>query len=152
MTVCGNRPPSFEDLPKLPYAVQVFKEALRLYPPAYILARTAIEDVWIDGYKINKNAAVIISPYLLHRNPEIFPEPEKFDPDRFSPEREHQIPRYAYLPFGVGPRVCIGNQFAMIEGQIIAATIAQKFRFELADKKEVAMEPLITLRPKGGIK
>jgi cytochrome P450 len=151
-SVCDTTPPTLDDLPKLPYAEQVFKEALRLYPPAYILARTAQEDVWIDGYKIKKGAIVVISPYILHRREEVFPDPEKFDPDRFSPEREALIPRYAYLPFSAGPRVCIGNQFAMLEGQIIASTIAQKFRLELTDPKPVEMEPLITLRPKGGMK
>jgi cytochrome P450 len=152
VSACGSTPPTFSDLPKLPYAQRVFKEALRLYPPAYILARTSIEDVFIDGYKIRKGVAVIIPPYIIHRNPEVFPEPEKFDPDRFLPEREANIPKYGYLPFAAGPRVCIGNQFAMIEGQIIAATIAQRFYFELADMKPVEIEPLITLRPKGGIK
>jgi cytochrome P450 len=152
VSVCGNIPPTFDDLLKLPYAQQVFKEALRLYPPAYILARTANEDVFIDGYHIRKNAAVIIPPYIIHRNPDVFHDPEKFDPDRFRIEHEEKIPKYGYLPFGGGPRVCIGNQFAMIEGQIIAATIAQRFYFEIADSGPVEMEPLITLRPKGGIR
>ena len=143
--------PSLDDLQKLPYALQVFKEAMRLYPPAYMIVRTAIEDVYIDGYKLKKGAAIMISPHTLHRKPEYFPDPERFDPDRFLPENEQRLPRHAYLPFGGGPRVCIGNQFAMIEGQLITATIAQKFSFELISQTPVEREPLITMRPKGGI-
>lgn len=139
-------------LHELPYALQVFKEALRLYPPAYMIVRTATEDVWVDGYKIRPGVAVMVSAYLLHRKPEYFMDPLTFDPDRFSAENEHEIPRYAYLPFAAGPRVCIGNQFALMEGQIIAATIAKKFSFELVSDAPQEMEPLITLRPKGGIK
>jgi cytochrome P450 len=150
--VLQDKTPTLDDLPRLPYTLKIFKEALRIYPPAYILTRTPTEDVFIDGYKIKKGAIVMISPYLLHRKAEYFPDPEKFDPDRFSPENEKTIPRYAYLPFGAGPRVCIGNQFAMIEGHLITATIAQKFSFELVDSAPVEMEPLITLRPKGGIR
>ncbi len=145
-------PPTLEDLPKLPYTLQIFKEAMRLYPPAYIIVRTAIEDCMIDGYLIKANTAIMISPYLLHRKAEYFPDPEKFDPDRFSPERERTIPRNGYLPFGAGPRVCIGNQFALIEGHLMTATIAQRFSFELLDDAPVETEPLITLRPKGGIR
>jgi cytochrome P450 len=150
--VLGTKAPTLEDLPRLPYTLQIFKEALRLYPPAYILTRTPKEDIWMDGYKLKKGAVVMISPYLLHRKAEFFPDPEKFDPGRFSPENEKAIPRQAYLPFGGGPRVCIGNQFALIEGHLMTATIAQKFSFELLDSTPVEMEPLITLRPKGGIR
>jgi cytochrome P450 len=141
-----------ENLHRLPYALQVFKETLRLYPPVYMTVRTATEDVWVDGYRIKKGVAVMISPYLLHRKSDYFSDPERFDPDRFSIENESHIPRSAYLPFGAGPRICIGNQFALMEGQIIAATIARKFTFELASDAPQAMEPLVTLRPKGGIK
>ncbi len=152
LVVLGGKAPTLDDLPRLPYTLQIFKEAMRLYPPAYIIVRTAISDCLIDGYLIKKNAAIIISPYLLHRKAEFFPDPEKFDPDRFSPENEKMIPRHAYLPFGGGARVCIGNQFALIEGHLMTATIAQKFSFELLDSTLVEMEPLITLRPKGGIR
>lgn len=152
VAVLGGNAPTLDDLSRLPYTLQIFKEAMRLYPPAYIIVRTAISDCVIDGYLIKKNAAIIISPYLLHRKAEYFPDPEKFDPDRFSPENEKLIPRHAYLPFGGGARVCIGNQFALIEGHLMTATIAQKFSFELLDSTPVEMEPLITLRPKGGIR
>jgi cytochrome P450 len=152
VNVLDGKTPTLDDLPHLPYTLQVFKEALRLYPPAYILTRTPTEDVFIDGYKLKKGAIIMISPYILHRNAENFPDPEKFDPDRFSPEKEKLIPRHAYLPFGAGPRVCIGNQFAMIEAHLVTVAIAQKFSFELVDSAPVEMEPLITLRPKGGIR
>ncbi len=148
----NGKTPTLDDLVRLPYAMQIFKEALRIYPPAYILVRTATEDAVVDGYKIKKGAVVMISPYLLHRKAEFFPDPEKFDPDRFSSENEKAIPRYAYLPFGAGPRICIGNQFAMIEGHLMTATIAQKYSFELVDSDPIEIEPLITLRPKRGIK
>ena len=138
-------------LQSLPYALQVFKEALRLYPPAYMIVRTAKEEVWVDGYRIRPDAAVMVSAYLLHRKEEYFHDPLTFDPERFSHENESSIPRYAYLPFAAGPRVCIGNQFALMEGQIIAATIAKKFSFELVSNAPQEMEPLITLRPKGGV-
>jgi cytochrome P450 len=149
--VLQGRTPTFEDLPRLPYAMQVFKEAMRLYPPAYILVRQAIEEVWFDGYKIPKGGAIIISPYTLHRQAKYFPNPEKFDPDRFTPEREKELPRHAYMPFGAGPRICIGNQFALMEGQLMTAAIAQRATFELLSPIPVECEPLITLRPKGGI-
>ncbi len=152
VAILKGRAPTMDDLPTLPYAMQVFKEAMRLYPPAYIIVRTVKEDVLIDGYKLNAGAALIISPYLLHRNHDYFPNPEAFDPDRFTPERERAIPRHGYLPFGAGPRICIGNQFALTEGHLMTAAIAQRFRFELLDQKPIEMEPLITLRPKGGIR
>jgi cytochrome P450 len=149
--VLQGRTPAFEDLPRLPFAMKVFKETMRLYPPAYILVRQAKEDVWIDGNKIPKGGSLIISPYLLHRDKRFFPDPEKFDPERFTPEFERELPRQAYMPFGAGPRVCIGNQFALMEGQLIAATLAQRVTFEPVSEREVGLEPLMTLRPKGPI-
>ncbi|MEP7234443.1 MAG: cytochrome P450 [Ignavibacteriota bacterium] len=152
LEILEGQPPTLEDLPRIPYCLQVFKEALRLYPPAYILTRVAMENVVIDGYEIKKDAVMMISPYLLHRREDLFSDPERFDPDRFSPENEKKISKYSYLPFGAGPRVCIGNQFALIEAHLMTATIAQKFTFEMADPKPAETEPLITLRPKGGIR
>ncbi len=149
--ILNGKPPEMEDLVKLPFAMQVFKEAMRLYPPAYIFVRSATQDVMIDGFLIRKGTALIISPYLMHRDPRNFPDPERFDPDRFLPEREKQLPRHAYLPFGAGPRICIGNQFAMMEGHLMTVAIAQQVRFDLLSNTVVQPEPLITLRPKGGI-
>jgi cytochrome P450 len=131
----------------------VLKEAMRLYPPAWILnGRTAMEKLTIGGYEIAAGSQVYVSPYMLHRLPRYFPEPERFDPERFEPEKEKEIPRYAYIPFGGGPRVCIGNSFAMMEAQLILATIAQRFALELPPGQVVEPLPQITLGAKDGLK
>jgi cytochrome P450 len=134
-----------------PFAMQVLKESLRLFPPAYAIARSAVRDTEIGGFPVRKNDIVFISQWLLHRDARWFPDPLRFDPDRFLPEREALIPRYAYLPFGGGRRICIGNHFALTEGQIILNTIAQRFSMELVSQRPLKFQPLITLRPKGGI-
>jgi cytochrome P450 len=150
--VLGGRTPTFSDLPNLPYALQVFKEAIRLYPPAHVFGRYAICDVTVCDYRMPANSWVIISPYAMHRRADIFPDPERFNPDRFLPEAEKRLPRQAYLPFGGGPRICIGNHFALMEGQIMLATIVQRVRMELVPGQQVVPEPLITLRPQDGIR
>lgn len=150
--VLAGRPPAFDDLARLPYALQVLKEAMRLYPPAYALARQALRDVVVGGYCVPRGAIVLISPYLLHHDPARFPDPETFDPSRFTPEAESARPRHAYLPFGGGPRVCVGAAFALMEGHLLLATLAQRVTFLLAEPgRRIAPEPLITLRPKGGV-
>ncbi len=151
-TVLAGRTPTFADLPNLPYALRVLKEALRLYPPAYIYGRYARAAVDLGKHQLPAKTWVLISPYVLHRRPDYFPNPERFDPERFAPEAEARLPRYAYLPFGGGPRVCIGNQFALMEGQIILAALAQRVRFELVAGQRIVPQPLITLRPRGGIR
>jgi len=153
-SVLQGRTPTYDDLSRLPYCLQVFKEAMRLYPPAYLLSRRALCEVEIDGYLIPKDRVVLYAPYTLHRREEYFPEPEKFDPERFTPEREKQLPRYAYLPFGAGPRVCIGMYFAMMEGHLLLATIAQRVSFSLAPDQTIEPDPIhhLTLRPEGEVK
>jgi cytochrome P450 len=147
-----GRPPSLALLPRLSYAMQVFKEAMRLYPPVYMVLRRATRDVAIGGFELRKNDVVVVDVIGMHRRPDYFREPLRFDPDRFAPEAEKAIPKHAYVPFGAGPRVCIGNQFALMEGQIILAHLVQHLRFDMAaGHEEVGFEPLITLRPKGGI-
>jgi cytochrome P450 len=135
----------------LPFALQVLKESMRLFPPVYVIARSAARDTEIGGFPIREGELVFLSQWLLHRDPRFFPDPLRFDPDRFLPEREAQIPRYAYFPFGGGRRICIGNHFAMTEGQIILNTIAQSFSMELVSARPLRFQPLITLHPKGGI-
>lgn len=135
-----------------PFALQVMKESMRLYPPAYSIARTALRDIEIGGFPIRKDEVVVISQWLLHRDARFFDDPLRFDPDRFLPEREAQIPRYAYIPFGGGRRICIGNHFALAEGQIILSTIAQRFGMELLSKRALRFQPMITLRPKDAIR
>lgn len=148
----GSRSITYADLPKIPLALEVFKETLRLYPPAYIVAREALHDIKLSEIEISKGELLILSEYLVHRNAKYFPDPLRFDPSRFSPENEPRIPKYAYFPFGAGRRVCIGNQFALMEGQILLGTIIQHARISLADERELESDPLMTLRPKGKAK
>ena len=149
--VLGGRVPSFADLAELTSTRMVFEEAMRLYPPAYAIARAAIGEDRIGGVRIPPGATISIWPYVTHRNPKLWPEPERFDPERFSPEAVARRHRFAYLPFGGGPRVCIGNSFAIAEAQVIIAAIAQRFRLRLAPGHPVRPIGLVTLRAKDGI-
>ena len=149
--VLGGRAPTFEDLPLLPYTTAVLKEAMRLYPPAWIFSRRPIEDDEIGGYRLPAGTTVLISPYVTHRNPEYWEEPETFNPERFEEEPSAGRPEFAYLPFGGGPRKCIGDRFALVEGVLILAAVAQRYNLRLVQGHKVAPEPLVTLRPKGGI-
>jgi cytochrome P450 len=151
-TVLHGRPPGIEDLPALPYARSVIQEALRLYPPAWIISRRAEQDDEIGGYPIPAGTVVSLSPYVMHRHPRFWPSPAAFDPDRFSPAQAEGRPAYAYFPFGGGPRLCIGRDFAMQEALLILATVAQRFDLRLVPGHPVEPEPLITLRPKFGVK
>lgn len=152
--VLQGRSPTYDDLARLPYSLQVFKETLRLYPPAYLVSRSALHDVELDGYLVHKGETVAVSTYTIHRRPDFYPHPETFDPERFTPEREKQLPRYAYLPFGAGPRICIGNYFAMMEGHLLLATLAQRVRFELIPGQVIVPDPQksVTIRPSNGVK
>jgi cytochrome P450 len=145
--VCGNDLPTTTHLPTLQYTERVIRESLRLYPPAWLLGRTPIEPVEIGGYLIAPAANIVISPYVIHRNPRFFPDPEQFDPDRFLSEPA----RYSYLPFGAGPRVCIGQPFAMLELALVLVTVLQRYRFILPPTYSAEPEPMMTLRPKGGL-
>lgn len=149
----AKNPGQFERLREegMPYALQVMKEAMRLYPPAFLMARSALRETSIGGFPIHKGELVLIAPWLFHRDPRLFEEPLRFDPDRFLPEREALLPRFAYMPFGGGKRICIGNQFALMEGQIILSSIAQLVSMELASQRPVGLQPFITLRPKNGV-
>lgn len=148
----GGRTPTLADLPLLPYALRVFKEAMRLYPPAFIVTRRALRDVTVGGHRIAKGELAIINIVGMHRRPELFANPDRFDPDRFTPEAEKGPMKRAFLPFGAGARVCIGNHFALLEGHLAVAALAQRVRLELAPgSRRVEPEPLITLRPRDGI-
>lgn len=152
-TTLQGRTPGYADLARLPYCLQVFKEAMRLYPPAYVFSRLALRDVEVDGYLIPKGFSVMLAPYTLHRRTDYFPDPELFDPERFTPERERQLPRYAYLPFGAGPRICIGMYVAMMEGHLLLATLAQRASFSLLPNQTIEPDPVhhLTLRPAGSV-
>jgi cytochrome P450 len=146
-----GRTPGLADLPRLPLTRRILDEALRLYPPAWSFGRSAVEADTLGGYAIPQGSLVILNPYITHRLPAHWENPEGFDPDRFLPERSQDQARFAYFPFGGGPRQCIGNSFAIMEGVILLATLAQRFRLELLPGEEVEPEPSITLRPKGGL-
>jgi cytochrome P450 len=149
--VLGDRTPSIEDVPRLTYANMVLQESMRLYPPAWGLARWCHEADEVGGYYLPPNSSVTLSPFLTHRHPEFWPDAERFDPERFAPEQEKGRPRFAYIPFGGGPRLCIGNQFAMTEAMLILATIVQRYRLDLVPGHQVGIDAQITLRPKGGL-
>lgn len=148
----GGRTPTYEDLPRLKYTLMVFQEAMRLYPPVWALARTAIDDDEIGGYRVPANAEILLFPYITHRHPKYWDNAEEFDPQRFSPEKEAARPRYAYFPFGGGPRLCIGNTFALMEAQLIIAMVVQRYRLQLAEGQTVEPEASVTLRPRDGIR
>lgn len=147
-----GRPATLEDVPRLSYAKMVLEEVLRLYPPAWSFERQATAPDVIGGYAVDRGAIVAVCPYVLHRHPLYWDNPEGFDPERFTPERSAGRPRYAYVPFGAGPRTCIGNHFAMMEAQIILAMVAREYRLDLVSAHDVVLDPVITLRPKTGIK
>jgi cytochrome P450 len=149
--VLGGRVPNYADLSELKWTRMVIEEAMRLYPPAHTIARTALGEDRIGGVRVPAGSFMTISIYVTHRNPSLWPEPERFDPGRFAPEEVARRHRFAYLPFGGGPRVCIGNSFAIAEAQVILATIAQHYRLRLAPGYSVQPIGLVTLRPKTGI-
>lgn len=150
--VLAGRTPTLADLANLPYTEQIIKESMRLYPPAWGFGRQPIEEVALTHYTLPKRSSVMVVPYIVHRDERWFPDPERFDPDRFSPENEASIPKYAYLPFGGGPRVCIGNSFALMEARLILASIASRYRLSLVPGHKVEPEPLVTLRPRYGMR
>jgi cytochrome P450 len=151
--VLGGREPNANDLPQLRYTERVVKETLRLYPPAIaVFMRQALADVEIAGYALSRNSLVQMFPYICQHDARWFPEPETFDPDRFLPERQQALPPFAYFPFGGGPRVCIGNTFAMMEMTLVAATLLQHLNLELAAGQEDAQPvALMSLRPRGEV-
>ena len=149
--VLAGRTPTVEDLPNLPYTAQVFDEALRLYPPAWIITRKALADDEIGGYRIPAGALVVASPYVTQRDARFWPDPDVFEPERFLPERTADRPRFAYYPFGGGPRLCIGAHFAAVEAGLIIAATAQRFCLRRTPGQQVAVEPSVTLRPQHGL-
>ena len=151
-SVLGGRLPAYNDLGSLPYTRMVIEEALRLYPPAWGFSRQAIGSDEIGGFHLPRGWLVFLIPFVMHRHRAYWQEPESFDPERFAPERSSARPKFVYLPFGAGPRQCIGNQFAMIEAQLALATLAQGYRLALVPGHLVEPWPLITLRPRHGVK
>ncbi|HLI81944.1 MAG TPA: cytochrome P450 [Candidatus Binataceae bacterium] len=150
--VLGGRAPAMSDLANLSYTGMVVDEAMRIFPPVWAVGRAAIGDDEIMGYPIPKGSNLMLTQYYAHRHPAFWENPERFDPERFSPERAGGRPRYAYFPFGGGPRMCIGNIFALTEAQLILASVAQRYRLRLAPGHPIEALPLVTLRPRYGVK
>jgi cytochrome P450 len=151
-TTLQGRAPRPEDLPRLAYTEKVIKEAMRLYPPAWGLGRTAIKPCEVGGYEVPEGASVVMSQWVMHRNPLFFPDPERFSPDRWTSERVASLPKFAYFPFGGGPRSCVGASFAMMEAVLLLAVIAQNTQLHLTTDRSVAGAPGMTLRPKEEIR
>ena len=150
--VLDGRTPTLEDLPKLRYTEMVFAESLRLYPPAWSVDRIALESYQAGEYTVPQGAVVVLSQYTMHRDPRYFPNPSRFDPLRWTPEEKAKRPKYSYFPFGGGNRLCIGEQFAWMEGVLILATLARHWKLRLAPGQTVRTQPLVTLRPRHGIR
>jgi cytochrome P450 len=149
--VLQGRTPSAADVPQLVYTRMVIDETLRLYPPAHTISRQALGPDEICGVKVKKGAIVFMMPWLLHRHRTLWDEPLRFMPERFAPERADARPRFGYIPFGAGPRICIGAAFALTEAVVLLAALAQRYRPQLVRGEEVEPAGLITLRPKGGL-
>lgn len=151
--VLGGRDPAWEDVERLAYARQVVEETMRLYPASWGMARTTIAEDLLGGYRIPAGRDVVFSPFVLHRRPDIWPEPERFDPERFAPGAGADRPSAAYIPFGFGRRSCLGIHFAMLEAVLLLAMMARRFRFALPEgAPPVVPEPLMTMGPKGGLR
>jgi cytochrome P450 len=143
--------PTIEHLPDLKYTRMVLEESMRLYPPFCVISRKAIADDELQGYHIPANSVILVSPYATQHHPEFWPDPERFDPERFTHERETIPPHYAYFPFASGPRMCIGSNFAMMEAQLVVATIAQRYQLRMVPGHPVEPQMKVTLRPKYGL-
>jgi cytochrome P450 len=150
--VLAGRLPAPEDFGRLPYTEMLFAESMRLYPPAWGIGRMAIREYDVAGYELEPGSIILTSPYVVHRDPRWFPEPERFDPQRWMPEEKARRPKFSYFPFGGGARVCIGEHFAWLEGVLLLATLGQKWRFRLVPGHPVAHRALITLRTRHGMK
>ncbi len=151
-SVLDGRAPRAEDYGKLVYTRQVLWESMRIYPPAWIIGRRALVDLELGGHRVPAGALVLASPFVSHRDPRFFPDPERFDPDRFAASASADRPRYAYYPFGGGSRVCIGEGFAAMEGTLVLASLARRFRLRPVPGQTLELEPLVTLRPRHGLR
>jgi cytochrome P450 len=143
--------PTIKDISKLEYTERVFAESMRIYPPAWAIGRQAINNCEIGNYTIPAGSSILMSQYLMHRNPHYFPQPERFDPERWTPQEKARRPRFSYFPFGGGPRSCIGESFAWMEGILLIATIVKRWNMRHEPGHSVVLQPLVTLRPKYGM-
>jgi cytochrome P450 len=149
--VLSDRPPTYEDLRRLTYTSMVVEEVMRLYPPVWILPRLAQAEDEIGGYHVPAGADVLVCPYTLHRHPDLWTDPERFDPERFDPSRTANRPSYAYIPFGAGPRFCVGNHLGMMEAVFVISSVVRQLRLTTVPGYRVAPEPMLSLRVRGGL-
>jgi cytochrome P450 len=149
--VLGDRTPSWADVADLRWTRAVVEESLRLFPPAWVLSRRALVDDVVDGVPVPAGTLVIISPWLLHRRPADYERPEAFSPSRFHDDAARRGPDGSYLPFGAGPRLCIGRDFALVESVLVLAALLRRFRVEPVADRRVRVDALVTLRPRGGM-
>ena len=147
----GGRLPTAADVPQLTFTNKVIRETLRLYPPAWVISRRASEEVDVGGYRVPEGSNIIVSQWVTHRDARYFPEPATFRPDRWTEDFERALPRFAYFPFGGGPRSCIGNNFALMEAAVLLAAVAQRYKISMAPGATVEPMPSITLRPANGV-
>jgi len=150
--VLGDRLPAYADLPRLPFTRNVVSETMRLYPPADFLGREAVVDCTVGGIPVKRGTNLFVSQWVLHRDARFFPDPLAFDPNRWTPAFEAALPRFAYFPFGGGPRFCIGQTFAAAEGALVLATLCQRFHFAPDPAFRLELHPGITLRPRAGVR
>lgn len=150
--VVGDRTPNYDDIHNFTYLKKVLTESMRVYPPAWVIGRINTEDHILNNYKIPKGTVILASQYIIHRDSRFYQSPLKFIPERWNEERKNNIPKYAYFPFGTGARVCIGEQFAWSEGILILSILLKRWRFILSKEQKIDVKPLITMRPKYGMK
>jgi cytochrome P450 len=148
----SSRTPTFRDVPKLVYTEKVLRESMRLYPPAWTIGRQAINDYKVDKYVIPAGSIILMSQYVMHRNKNYYSDPDIFYPDRWTKEAKLQMPRFSYFPFGGGIRSCVGEPFAWLEGILLLATICKQWKMHHDANHKVELKPLITLRPKYGMR
>jgi cytochrome P450 len=147
----GGRPATSADLPRLKYLDAVMRETLRLYPPAYVVGREVAQPFSVGGYTLDPGVEVMVSPFAVQRDPKLYEDPERFRPERWLEQRAAALPRFAYFPFGGGPRVCIGNHFAMMEIMLVLATLLQQLELTIVPGYELKFAPVVTLRPAGKV-
>ena len=151
-TVLAGKTPALDDLPRLPFTRRVLSESLRLYSPAWVIGRRALADYSLGAFRLKRGDIVLMAQAVVHLDPRFWDDPDRFDPDRWTPEAEAARPKFAYFPFGGGSRVCIGEQFAWMETLLLLAALAQHWKMRLAPGQIIATQPIITLRPKFGMK
>jgi cytochrome P450 len=150
--VLGDRSPTVDDLPRLKFAEQVVLESMRMFPPAFVIGREALEDFELGGYTIPRGTTILMSQWVVHHDPRWYERPEQFEPQRWSSERMKALPKMAYFPLGGGPRICIGNTFAMMESVLLLSEIMRSWSVSPAGNEPLILSPIVTLRPRNPVR